>query len=70
MIREELQSSEIIGVLQDRNRELVSILAAICIVVNIIPPTFIYQRESRDLSDSWIEDLKKEKVYFAITPTS
>ncbi len=69
MTREELQSSEIIGALQDRNREWVSLLSAICAVPDVIPPALIYQRESRDLKDSWIKDLGEEKVHFATTST-
>ena len=69
MTREELRSGEIIGASQDGNGEWVSLLAAICAVANVIPPALVYQGESGDLRDSWIEDLGEEKVHFAATPT-
>lgn len=69
MIREKLRSNKIIEVSQDGNREWILLLAAIYVVANIIPPTFIYQGQSRDLNDSWIEDLGEKRVHFAVTPT-
>ena len=35
----------------------------------MILPALIYQRESKDLRNSWIENLGEEKIYFTTTPT-
>lgn len=48
---EKMRNGEIIGVSQDRNREQVSLLAAIYAVAIKIPPYFIYQEELGDLRD-------------------
>ena len=69
MTKGKLRSGEIIGASQDGNREWISLLAAICAVADVIPPTLIYQGESEDLRDSWIEDLGEKKIHFAATPT-
>lgn len=70
MTREKLWSGEIIGALQDENGEWVLLLIRICVIFDMILSALIYQGKSEDLRNFWIEDLKKEKVYFTITPTS
>lgn len=50
-------SWEIIKASQDENRELVSLLAAICAIVIKIQPMLIYEGESRDLQNCWGEDV-------------
>ena len=65
MTLEEMRSREIIGVSQDRNREWVSLLAAICVIAMKIPPVLIYQGVSGDLRDSWVEDVGDDTIYFA-----
>lgn len=69
LTREELRSGEIIGASQDRNREWVSLLAAIFALANVVPPALIYQGDSGDLRDSRVDDLGNETVHFAATPT-
>ena len=69
MTLEKMRSGEIIGASQDGNREWVSLLAAVCAVAIKIPPVLIYQGESGDLRDSWVEDVGDDTVYFAATPT-
>ena len=69
MSLEEMRSGEIIGASQDRNREWVSLLAAICAVAMKIPPCLIYQGESEDLRDTWVENTSDNTVYFTATPT-
>ncbi len=63
-----MRSGEIIGTRQDENKEWVSLLAAVCAVAMKIPPIFIYQGESEDLRDGWIENISNDTVYFAATP--
>ena len=70
LTREEPRSGEIIGASHGGNKEWVSLLAAICAIADTIPPAFIYQGDSGDLRDSWIDDLEEETVHFAATPTS
>lgn len=69
MTLEEMRSGEIIGVSQDGNREWISLLAAICAIVIKIPLILIYQGESRDLRDSWGEDIGDDTIYFVVTLT-
>ncbi len=69
MTYEELASSEIIGASQDGSREWISLLAAICVVSATIPPSLIYQGESGDLRNTWVDDIGQDTVYFAATPT-
>ena len=69
MTLEEMRSGEIIGASQDRNREWVLLLAAVCAVAMKIPPVLIYQGESGDLQNSWVEDVSDDIVYFVATLT-
>lgn len=54
---------------QDGNKEWVLLLAAICAVAMKILPVLIYQRESGDLRDIWVDDIGDDTVYFTATPT-
>ena len=38
-------------------------------ILDMIPPAFIYQGEFGDLRDSKIEDLEEKKVHFTATLT-
>ncbi len=69
MTHEGLKSREIIGSSQDGNGEWVSLLAAICAVAAIVPPTLIYKRELGDLRNTWTDDIGQDTVYFAAKPT-
>ena len=66
---EEMRSGKIIEASQDRNREWVSLLPAVCAVALKIPPVLIYQEESWDLQDSRVEDVGDDTVYFVAIPT-
>lgn len=68
MSLEEMRSGEIIGESQDGNREWVLLLATICVVAIKIPFCLIYQGKSRDLRDTWVEDIGDNTIYFAATP--
>src|SRR5437763_520165 len=66
MTRAALDSGRILGASQDGNREFISLLACICADNTYLPPTLIYQDNSHDLQDSWLEDLEESEVaYFA-----
>ncbi len=69
MTNGELKSGEIIVSSQDGNQEWVSLLAAIYAVAATVPPTLIYQGESRDLRNTWTDDIGQVTIYFATTPT-
>lgn len=69
MTLEKMGNRKIIKASQDRIREWVSLLAAVCAVKIKIPPVFIYQEESGDLKDSLIKDISDDTVYFAVTTT-
>ena len=64
MSLEEMRSGEIIEAGQDGNRELVLLLAAICMLAMKIP-RHTYQGESEDLRDIWVEDISNNTVYLA-----
>lgn len=64
-----MRSGEIMGASQDGNREWVLLLAAICVVVMKILPVLIYQGESGDLRDTWVDNISDDIIYFAATPT-
>ena len=66
MSREALKGGKILGACQDGSREFISLLACISADGTSLPPTLIYQGESHDLMDSWVEDFKDSEVaYFA-----
>jgi hypothetical protein len=64
-----IKSKKILGVNQDGNREFISLLACICADGTAIPPALIYQGESGDLQDVWLEDFdsSSELAYFGVS---
>jgi hypothetical protein len=68
MTLEALQSGRITHASQDGSREFLSLLACIGADGDVIPPTLIYQGESGDLQDTWIEDWTSETpAYFGVS---
>jgi hypothetical protein len=65
MSKEALQSGRIKHSKQDGSREFITLLACICADGTTLPPALIYQGESHDLQDTWVEDLGNEIAYFA-----
>jgi len=65
--REALESGRLLGASQDGSRDFITLIASICADGTHLPPALIYQSESGDLQDSWLEDFdgKKESAYFA-----
>ena len=60
---------EIRGVGQNGNREWVTVLATICMDGSYVSPAVIYQSKTSNIRDTWLEDYKREEVYFASSPT-
>jgi prepilin-type processing-associated H-X9-DG protein len=66
MTLEALRSGRIKYTMTDGNREFVTLLACICADGTKIPVGLIYEGESHDLQDSWVEELEdNDEVYFA-----
>ena len=63
----QLRTKRLLGSKQDGSREFISLLATICADGTAIPPALIYQGESGDLQDSWLEDYddSSTKAHFA-----
>jgi hypothetical protein len=58
----------IMGASQDGCREFLSLLACICADGTKLPPLLIYQGDSHDLQDSWVQDFNEgDQAYFAAT---
>ena len=60
-------SGKIIVAKQDGLREFISLFASICTDSTKIPLALIYKEVSRDLQDSWLDDLKKRKYTWFIS---
>ena len=69
MPQKHLKSKKILGTNQDGSREVISLLATICADGIALPPALIYQGDSYDLQDSWLEDFKdsSEEAYFVLS---
>src|ERR1700754_3292381 len=66
---QQLRKKKILGSNQDGSREFISLLAAICADGTTLPPALIYQGESNDLQDTWLEDFdgSSEEAYFSVS---
>ena len=62
------KSTEIRGAGQDGNREWITIVATVCMDGSSLPPTVIYQSDSGNLQDTWLEDFSSEDVFFTTSP--
>jgi len=62
------KSTEIRGAGQDGNREWITIVATVCMDGSSLPPTVIYQSDSGNLQDAWLEDFSSEDVFFTTSP--
>jgi hypothetical protein len=58
------------GTVQDGSREFISVLACVNATGECLPPALIYQGDSGDLQNTWLEDYNPEidKAYFAVSP--
>jgi DDE superfamily endonuclease/Tc5 transposase DNA-binding domain len=64
---EGLKSKRIAGASQDGNREFITLIAAICADGSSLPPSLIYQGQSYDLQDTWLDgfDDIAHRAFFA-----
>ena len=64
---EGLKSKRVIGASQDGNREFITLIASICADGSHLPPTLIYQGESYDLQDTWLDEFDDlaHRAFFA-----
>ena len=67
--RKHLESKKILGTNQDGSREFISLLATVCADGTALPPALIYQGDTYDLQNTWLEDFdhSSEKAYFAVS---
>jgi hypothetical protein len=65
------ESKEMISALQDRSRDWVTIIAAICADGTLLPPSIIYTSANSTLQQSWMAEVKvnKHKACFASSAT-
>jgi hypothetical protein len=55
----------------NRSREFITLIVCISALGIAIPPVLLYKGVSRDLQDTWVEDLEeKDPFYFAFTKNS
>jgi hypothetical protein len=55
----------------NKSREFITLIACISALGIAIPPVLLYKGVSRDLQDTWVEDLEeKDPFYFAFTKNS
>ena len=64
---EGLKSKRIAGASQDGNREFITLIASICANGSALPPSLIYQGESYDLRDTWLDEFNHstQRAFFA-----
>jgi hypothetical protein len=60
---EGLKSKRIAGASQDGNREFITLIASICADGSALPPALIYQGESNDLRDTWLDEFDDATQY-------
>jgi hypothetical protein len=66
MTRAAYDKGKLLGAAQDGSREFITLLAAICADMTVLPAVLIYQGKSQDLMDTWLDDLNEDDVaYFA-----
>jgi len=65
----QLKNKKLMGTMQDGSREFISLLACICADGSAIPPGLIYQGESKDMMDSWLQDFdhSKDNAWFTVS---
>ena len=61
---------KLLGSGQDGNREWISLLATICMDHSSLPPSIIYQAQTGNLQDTWLEDFEPDyqTAFFASSP--
>jgi hypothetical protein len=50
------------------SREFITLIACVCALSNAIPPTLLYKGKSRDLQDTWVDELEDvDDMFFGAT---
>jgi hypothetical protein len=64
--KSQLKAGKALGSAQDGSRQWTSLLACICADGSVLPPALIYQAESGDLMDTWLDDFdsSRDQAYF------
>ena len=64
-----LRSKKVLDSSQNGSQEFISLLATICADGSTLPPALIYQGNSYDLQDTWLEDYdcSSDEAYFAVS---
>jgi flagellar biosynthesis GTPase FlhF len=64
---EQIKKGKLLGAGQDGNREWVTIIGAICMDGTPLPPAIIYQADSGNLQDTWLDkfDPKEQCCFFS-----
>ena len=67
--RKHLESKKTLDKTQDGSREFISLLATICADGTALAPALIYQGDTYDLQDTWLEDYdhSSEEACFAVS---
>ena len=68
---EQIKKGKLLGAGQDGNREWVTIIGAICMDGTYLPPAIIYQADSGNLQDTWLDkfDPKEQCCFFSSSLT-
>jgi len=62
--RASYKSSQIQHIIQDRNREFITLIACISVVNITILSTLLYKSGSSDLQDTWLDNISIEQEAF------
>jgi hypothetical protein len=53
---------------QDGSREFITLIACVSALSKVVPPTLLYKGQSKDLQDTWVDDLTdSDDIYFGST---
>ena len=61
------EASVITGTKQSGNREFISLLATINALGDKLPPVLLYQGKTKDLQDTWVDELQDDICFFGST---
>ena len=62
-----VRSGKLLGAGQDGNREWITLIGAICMNGTYLPPSIIYQADSGNLQDTWLDGFDSEKHFCFFT---
>jgi len=69
MSREAYEQGRVRQSAQDGNREFITLIACVSALGIAIPATLLYKGKSRDLQDTWVEELEEQDdLFFGSTP--